>query len=76
MLTLEHIAHKDGIGEEHLKQFGPGAVGIGWDLALHGLARHEVDPTASAPAMRARLPRVFKVVIMTTWQGMSSAREN
>jgi uncharacterized protein YndB with AHSA1/START domain len=39
-LTLEHIAHRDGIGEEHLKQFGPGAVGIGWDLSLDGLARH------------------------------------
>lgn len=45
-LTLEHIAHKDGIGEEHLKQFGPGAVGIGWDLGLHGLERHLVDPAA------------------------------
>ncbi len=43
-LTLEHIAHKDGIGEEHLKQFGPGAVGIGWDLGLHGLELHLVDP--------------------------------
>ena len=39
-LTLEHIAHKDGIGEEHLKRFGPGAVGIGWDLGFHGLERH------------------------------------
>jgi uncharacterized protein YndB with AHSA1/START domain len=46
-LSLEHIAHKEGIGEEHLKQFGPGAVGIGWDLGLHGLERHFVDPTAS-----------------------------
>jgi uncharacterized protein YndB with AHSA1/START domain len=46
-LTLEHIAHKDGIGEEHLKQYGPGAVGIGWDLALHGLERHLLNPAAS-----------------------------
>ena len=36
-LTLEHIAHRDGIGEAHFKKFGPGAVGIGWDLTLHGL---------------------------------------
>ena len=43
-LTLEHIAPKDGIGEEHLKQFGPGAVGIGWDLALEGLKRHLLNP--------------------------------
>ncbi len=45
-LTLEHIAHKEGIGEEHLKQFGPGAVGIGWDLGLYGLERHLLDPAA------------------------------
>jgi uncharacterized protein YndB with AHSA1/START domain len=45
-LTLEHIAPKDGIGEEHLKQFGPGAVGIGWDLGLYGLERHLLDPAA------------------------------
>lgn len=43
-LTLEHIAHKDGIGEEHLKRFGPGAVGVGWDLTLHGLAQHLSAP--------------------------------
>lgn len=45
-LVLEHVAPKDGIGEEHLKQFGPGAVGIGWDLAFYGLERHLLDPAA------------------------------
>jgi uncharacterized protein YndB with AHSA1/START domain len=51
-LTLEHIAHRDAIGEAHLKQFGPGAVGVGWDLVFHGLALHlsapdgEVDKAA------------------------------
>jgi uncharacterized protein YndB with AHSA1/START domain len=43
-LTLEHIAHLDGIGADHLDKFGPGAVGVGWDLSLHGLARHLADP--------------------------------
>jgi uncharacterized protein YndB with AHSA1/START domain len=43
-LTLEHIAHKDGIGEEHLKKFGPGATGVGWDLGLQGLERHLAAP--------------------------------
>lgn len=33
---LEHIAPVD----DHWTQFGPGAVGIGWDLALLGLGRH------------------------------------
>jgi uncharacterized protein YndB with AHSA1/START domain len=35
-MTLAHTAIRD----EHWKQFGPGAVGIGWDLAAMGLARH------------------------------------
>jgi uncharacterized protein YndB with AHSA1/START domain len=46
-LTLEHIAHKDGIGEEHLKKFGPAAVGIGWDLGFYGLERHLAAPDVS-----------------------------
>jgi uncharacterized protein YndB with AHSA1/START domain len=45
-LTLEHIAHKDGIGEEHLKKYGPAAVGIGWDLSLFGLELHVEKPDA------------------------------
>lgn len=44
---LEHIAHVDDKWEE----FGPGAVGVGWDLALLGLSLHldsgeAVDPAA------------------------------
>ncbi len=39
-LTLEHIALRDDIGEAHLKQYGPGAVGIGWDLSFYGLGLH------------------------------------
>ena len=38
-LTLEHVAHREG-GEEFWAQFGPGAVGVGWDLALMGLGKH------------------------------------
>ena len=46
---LEHIAHVD----DHWAQFGPGTVGVGWDLALLGLTRHlatgeGVDPEAGA----------------------------
>jgi len=46
-LTLEHIAHRGGSGEAHFKQFGPGAVGIGWDLTLEGLERHLGAPGAA-----------------------------
>jgi len=35
-LELDHIAHED----EHWTQYGPGAVGIGWDMGLIGLALH------------------------------------
>jgi len=47
-MTLEHTA----IIEDHWNQFGPGAVGVGWDLAVMGLGRHlatgaSVDHTAA-----------------------------
>ena len=50
VLELEHVAHVDG---DLWDQFGPGAVGVGWDLALLGLGRHldagaAVDRAASA----------------------------
>jgi uncharacterized protein YndB with AHSA1/START domain len=34
---IEHVAH---VSDEFWTQFGPGAVGVGWDLALSALARH------------------------------------
>lgn len=43
-LTLEHIAHKDGIGRQHFQKYGPGATGVGWDLGLHGLKQHLANP--------------------------------
>lgn len=35
-LTLEHVVHVD----DHWTEFGPGAVGIGWDMTLMGLATY------------------------------------
>jgi uncharacterized protein YndB with AHSA1/START domain len=37
-LELAHTAPED----EHWKEFGPGAAGVGWDLAFIGLAEHLV----------------------------------
>ena len=37
LLRLEHIAH---VPEDFWNQFGPGAVGVGWDQALFGLDQH------------------------------------
>lgn len=49
-LRLEHIAH---VPDDLWNQFGPGAVGVGWDLTLMGLGRHlstgaAVDPKEAA----------------------------
>jgi len=38
-LTLSHICPVD----DHWEKYGPGAVGIGWDLGLCGLAVHLLD---------------------------------
>lgn len=38
MLTLRHAA--DVTGNEHWATYGPGAVGVGWELGLMGLAEY------------------------------------
>jgi uncharacterized protein YndB with AHSA1/START domain len=45
---LEHVAP---VSDEFADQFGPGAVGIGWDMGLLGLANYLADPgSAMTPA--------------------------
>lgn len=43
-LTLEHLSVIDGdvnaASADHWNKYGPGAVGVGWDFAFHGLALH------------------------------------
>jgi uncharacterized protein YndB with AHSA1/START domain len=52
--TMLELAHEAPVDPDRWRQFGPGAVGVGWDLALMGLYRHldsgaPVDPaTATA----------------------------
>jgi uncharacterized protein YndB with AHSA1/START domain len=41
-LEIEHIAHVD---DGTWLQFGPGAVGVGWDMALVGMALHLGSPS-------------------------------
>lgn len=45
-LELEHVAHLS----PHWDQYGPGAVGVGWDLSFMGLSRHLAEPDADLPA--------------------------
>lgn len=46
-LELVHEAHVD---PDMWAQFGPGAVGVGWDLALHGLGQHLASGATLDPA--------------------------
>ncbi|WP_052667884.1 SRPBCC family protein [Nitriliruptor alkaliphilus] len=48
--TILELEHEAPVDPEFWAQYGPGAVGIGWDLALMGLGRHldsgaAVDPS-------------------------------
>ncbi len=44
-LTLTHTAHLS----EHWGEYGPGAVGVGWELGLLGLALHLTQPNEPKP---------------------------
>jgi uncharacterized protein YndB with AHSA1/START domain len=63
-LRLEHMAH---VPDDFWRQFGPGAVGVGWDHALLLLARH-CDGITPAPESGAAW--------FTTEQGKDFARRS
>jgi uncharacterized protein YndB with AHSA1/START domain len=46
-LEIEHIAH---VSDERWAEFGPAAVGIGWDSAVLGLSLHLAGGPAMDPA--------------------------
>jgi uncharacterized protein YndB with AHSA1/START domain len=72
---LEHVAHVD---DERWAQFGPGAVGIGWDMMLMGLALHlsggePLDPEKSAAWMASEEGRRFMALSNEEWSQASIA---
>jgi uncharacterized protein YndB with AHSA1/START domain len=73
--TLEHIAHVD---DERWAEFGPGAVGIGWDLAVMGLSLHLAsgqpnDPQEFAAWMASEEGRQFVSESSERWCSASIA---
>ncbi|GGK71610.1 activator of HSP90 ATPase [Sphaerisporangium melleum] len=65
---LEHTA----LVGDHWDQFGPGAVGIGWDMTVMGLALHlssgeANDPEASAAWVASDEARVFMKLSSDLW---------
>jgi uncharacterized protein YndB with AHSA1/START domain len=69
-LELEHTAHVD---DERWAEFGPGAVGIGWDMAIMGLGGHltpdrpSVDPQEAAAWMASDEGREFMTLSSERW---------
>jgi uncharacterized protein YndB with AHSA1/START domain len=67
-LELEHTA----LVQAHWTEFGPGAVGIGWDLALWGLAQHlahdvSVDPAGAMAWMVSQEGRDYMTRCSEAW---------
>jgi uncharacterized protein YndB with AHSA1/START domain len=75
-LQLEHIAHVD---DTRWAEFGPGAVGIGWDGAFIGLANHlsqggaTVDPQEAAAWMASEDGKLFMMLSSDRWREASVA---
>ncbi|MCG5216589.1 SRPBCC family protein [Streptosporangium sp. KLBMP 9127] len=72
---LEHVAHVD---DERWTEFGPGAVGVGWDMGLMGLAIHlsgaeAVDPQEIAAWAASDEGRQFMTLSSRHWGDASIA---
>jgi uncharacterized protein YndB with AHSA1/START domain len=70
-LTLEHIVQTSDV-DEHWTRFGPGAVGVGWDLTLMGLGRHlssgsAVDHATAHKWMASEEGKEFMRASATAW---------
>jgi uncharacterized protein YndB with AHSA1/START domain len=50
LFELQHIAHVD---QPRWEEFGPGAVGVGWDMALLGLSLHLSGEEIAGPEAAA-----------------------
>ena len=74
-LVLEHVAH---VPPEMWDQFGPGAVGVGWDQALLGLGAHigggaAVDPEAALAWQMSEEGKRFAAECSNAWAAASVA---
>jgi uncharacterized protein YndB with AHSA1/START domain len=73
---LEHVAHVD---DQRWAEYGPGAVGVGWDGALLGLASHfaadgsGITPAEAAAWMGSDDGRQFFTLSSERWREASVA---
>jgi uncharacterized protein YndB with AHSA1/START domain len=74
-LQLDHIAH---VPDDFWNQYGPGAVGVGWDLTVMGLGRHlstgaAVDPNDAAAWLASEEGKDFVLRSSQDWGRASIA---
>jgi uncharacterized protein YndB with AHSA1/START domain len=68
--ALEHVAHVD---DERWAQFGPGAVGVGWDSGLLGLAGYlsssgeRIEPSEAVAWMASEEGKQFFTLSSQRW---------
>lgn len=75
--TLE-LTHEAPVDPDFWEQFGPGAVGVGWDLALMGLGMHldsgeAVDPQAALAFPTTSEGRAFVERAAAGWADAAAA---
>jgi uncharacterized protein YndB with AHSA1/START domain len=73
-LTLRHSVLPD----DHWRRFGPGAIGVGWDMAMLGLATHlasgeSVDPAEAAAWSASSEGRRFIELSSESWRDAAIA---
>ncbi|WP_341928320.1 SRPBCC family protein [Nocardioides psychrotolerans] len=72
--TLLQLDHSAAVPPGMWEEFGPGAVGIGWELAIMGLAEHLAAPDAERPP-RETVPDLtdYMVAASDEWAAASIA---
>lgn len=64
--TLLHLEHTAVVPPEMWDQFGPGAVGVGWDLALLGLTAHLAGVEMGPPEELERDPALREAMTVSS----------
>jgi uncharacterized protein YndB with AHSA1/START domain len=70
--TRLELTHDAPVDPQQWREFGPGAVGIGWELMLLGLHRHVatdevVDPAGAAAWMQSAQGSAFMAASSRAW---------
>jgi uncharacterized protein YndB with AHSA1/START domain len=64
--TLLRLDHAAVVPPEMWAEYGPGAVGVGWDLGLLGLGLHLLDPSATKPEGAESSPEVRQFILRSS----------